>query len=113
MKSLDKTPAFELTTMEPEGSNADLLDSVRIPESEMDLYNQACEDDRIAAKSLSIASNRTSATLLVQGHGREMIARIEKLYSVSSPMILIIFPHLLTTSRAANYEESASWNTEG
>ncbi|OGE55676.1 hypothetical protein PENARI_c004G09219 [Penicillium arizonense] len=47
--------------MEPGGSRADLIDSVQIPVSEKDLYNQACEDDRIAAESLSIAPNRTAA----------------------------------------------------
>lgn len=76
--------------MEPEGLRADLIDSMQIPVSEQNLYNQACEDDRIAAKSLSIAPNRTSATLLVQGRGREMIARIEKLYSVSKHLPSII-----------------------
>ncbi|KAJ6001651.1 hypothetical protein N7499_008844 [Penicillium canescens] len=88
--------------MEPGGSRADLIDSVQIPVSEKDLYNQACEDDRIAAESLSIAPNRTSATLLVQGHGREMIARIEKLYSVRN----------ISPPQAAKYEESVDWNTE-
>lgn len=81
--------------MEPEGLGADLIDSMQIPVSEHNLYNQACEDDRIAAKSLSIAPNRTSATLLVQGRGREMIARIEKLYSVRIHLLSIIV-NLLT-----------------
>lgn len=76
--------------MEPEGFGADLIDSMQIPVSEHNLYNQACEDDRIAARSLSIAPNRTSATLLVQGRGREMIARIEKLYSVRIHLLSII-----------------------
>lgn len=55
------------------------MESIELPPSVEDLYNKACEDDRILAMSLSISANRRSATMLVQGRGREMIASVEQL----------------------------------
>lgn len=69
--------------MVTQGSSDDLVESMEIPGSMKDLYAKACEEDRIMAMSLSIPANRKSTTMLVQGRGREVIAKVEELSAVS------------------------------
>lgn len=57
----------------------DFVECIELPPDVEDLYTQACEDDRFLAESLSIPTNRKSATMLVQGRGREVIAKVEEL----------------------------------
>lgn len=56
-----------------------LVESLEIPSSIKAIYTEACENDRCMAESLIIPSDRISATMLVQGQGREVIAKIEEL----------------------------------
>ncbi|KAJ6141196.1 hypothetical protein N7470_010092 [Penicillium chermesinum] len=65
--------------MVTQGSSNDLVETEDIPEYMKDLYAKACEEDRIMAMSLSIPANRRSTTMLVQGKGREVIAKVEEL----------------------------------
>lgn len=69
--------------MVTQGSSDDLVESMDIPGSMKDLYAKACEEDRIMAMSLSIPANRKSTTMLVQGKGWEVIAKVEELSAVS------------------------------
>lgn len=65
--------------MATKGSDDNLVESLAIPSSIKDIYTEACENDQSLAESLSIPSDRISATMLVQGRGREVIAKIEEL----------------------------------
>lgn len=66
-----------------ESLNDNQVESIEIPASIQELYNQACEDDRFLAESLAIPGNRRSTTMLVQGRGRDLIRKIEEI-SVSN-----------------------------
>jgi hypothetical protein len=70
--------------MATQGSEDNLVESIEIPSSIKDIYTAACRNDHSIAESLSIPSDRISATLLVQGPGREVIAKIEELSLVRS-----------------------------
>lgn len=65
--------------MASQSSADNFVESLEIPDSVRSIYVEACELDRPMAQSLTIPSDRTSATMLVQGRGREVIARIEEL----------------------------------
>jgi hypothetical protein len=65
--------------MATQASDDNLVESLEIPSSIKDIYTAACKNDHSIAESLSIPSDRISATMLVQGPGREVIAKIEEL----------------------------------
>ncbi|KAJ5135520.1 uncharacterized protein N7515_004798 [Penicillium bovifimosum] len=64
--------------MATQDSDDSFVESIEIPSSIKDIYTAACRNDQSIAESLSIPSDRISATLLVQGPGREVIAKIEE-----------------------------------
>ena len=70
--------------MATESPADDFVKSLEISPSIEDLYNKACDDDRSLAMSLSISTNRRSVTMLVQGRGREVIAKVEQLSLVGN-----------------------------
>lgn len=76
--------------MATQGSGDNFVESLEIPSSIQYIYTEACNNDRSMAESLTIPSDRISATMLVQGRGREVIAKIEELSLVRFHMIFLI-----------------------
>ncbi|KAJ6016507.1 hypothetical protein N7540_011098 [Penicillium herquei] len=77
----DNSNKFPMATQD---SDDNFVESLEIPSSIKDIYTAACRNDQSIAESLSIPSDRISATLLVQGPGREVIAKIEEESLVSA-----------------------------
>lgn len=55
------------------------VESLEIPSPIKAIYTEACENNRILAESVSLPSDWRSATLLVQGRGKDVINRIAQL----------------------------------
>lgn len=68
--------------MATQNPDDDLVECMELPTSMQDLYAQACQEEQYLA-TISTPTNRRCTTMVAQGRGREVIAKVEELSLVS------------------------------
>jgi len=63
-------------------ANENMVECMELPDSMRDFYTEACKEDQYLA-SMSTPENQKFTTIMLQSRGRDVIARVENLSSVS------------------------------